>query len=127
MANLFFTSLIQKEGINCALKCNFNWFKKTFSRKRSAPLWKGLYFCKECNNEFLFSVDADDNSDFMLTISYIPGKNMHHDLVSSSKRFTGKERAAIALEVMAYGTSKVHNKNILFNNECDDPQESNTP
>jgi len=62
----------------------------------------------------------------VLTICYTPGKDMRHDVVPS-KRFTGKERAKIALEVMAYGTSTVHHRNVIFNNECDDPQKSNSP
>ena len=126
-ANLIFTLLLQQKGIKCALRCSWNWFKKASSRKYKIPLWKGTYLCKEagCQNKFFLSVEACNKSDsLMLTISYSSDINIHDDFVSNSKRFSGKERDQIELEVFANGTSKMYNKNIIANHRCADPQES---
>ena len=51
----FLSEKIQEKGINCWLKCKWNWFKETNSKKKNSPFWKGVFNCinQDCENKFI--------------------------------------------------------------------------
>ncbi len=118
--NIFLTSVIQDEGLRCSLRCSYNWLRQDVPRKKSAPLWRGNYFCKGCRKEFKCCI----GNDFLLEINHSASSECHKESLANVKSTRGSERKQSALEIKAYGTSAIYNKNMIFNQNCSYPLKS---
>lgn len=115
----FLSEKIQKHGINCWLKCDFNWFKKNESQKLSSPFWKGRYQCYSCKNTFFTKIieelkDPNENTYVIIFVTYY--EYFKHDAKISPKiRCFGEKRLEQAKELMYESTSNVITNNIIDN------------
>jgi hypothetical protein len=70
-AAAFFTTQIQKAGINCSLyqgKKGFNRFNRT--ARSGSQYWTGLYFCKHCNNRFELNIEHEPTRNFEIKVEH---------------------------------------------------------
>lgn len=70
-AAAFFTTQIQKAGINCSLfqgSKGSNRFNKT--ERSSCKYWTATFYCKHCNNKFNLCIDHEPMQNFNIKVEY---------------------------------------------------------
>lgn len=112
---------IQNYGVNCWLKCEYNWFKATSSQKKSAPFWHGRYVCVDPKCKLKFEAliedpinDTEKKQSVLIFINYI-GVDYHEKKLIKKIRCFGLERDLQAKELLQEGTCNVIVNNIINN------------
>jgi len=110
---------IQNKGVNCWLKCVFNWIRKKNSLKTSSPFWNGLYRCIDCSKSFKAQIhqESKDNLDNKYVLVFIEYKEQmnHKEKVNGKIRCVGDKRTQQAKELLIDSTCNVISNNILEN------------
>lgn len=114
------TSKIQSIGLNCSLKCEYNYFKKAFSRKGSSKYWSGRYFCDDCKK--IYNLEIENIVDFsfrevMISVAHDSSINKHKSKIEVKFQCRGSERSNEALNIHAKGIENRKAENILSNYE----------
>lgn len=99
------SSNLQKQGIKCFIKCSFNYF----SRKPD-PVWKGLYKCIDCKNNFSIRIL---NIGKKYTLYAYWNKSINHEFFVEppTPRICGEKRKNLSYELKAKGVSNFVSEN----------------
>jgi len=96
-----------------------NWFRKENSQRvDTAPIWTGLYKCRDKPCDAMISLkikDVIENTDVIVEILFSQTSN--HPKLHSVKQCRGKERDEQKKNIMANGTLNTLNNNIISNAE----------
>ena len=111
-----FSKKLQETGINCWLRSKYNWIKKSDSKKKSCPIFRGKYGCidSECDVNYeiiLQSLDHKYFNVFWEEFSKHPKLCLPSRMVQVSK----KEREILKSELASQGVTNMRDQNIIFN------------
>ena len=112
---------VQRENINCFLKCSYNVFSTASKIKTEKCFWKGVYSCTniECDitfNAFIKSIKT--NEDVILNVTWYG--NSKHQRETKEPRISARERKELGKKLLSRGTINVKAENILKNRVSDE-------
>ena len=112
----FLSDKLQKNGVNCWLKCQFNWFKRL--KENNNCIWNGVYSClnHECKNKFEAKIYHNFyDLNFSKTVIVKCENYIEHLKIKRPIRCTGKDRLEQARTIVISGISNVQSQNIIHN------------
>ncbi len=111
----FLSEKLQLCGINCWLKCKYNWFltKKLY--------WRGVFICIDstCSRKFEASILNDFyniDKKISLIIKYNEDGKYHKIILNNSFRCCGLKRDEQKMEILANGLTNCQTNNVIHNN-----------
>jgi hypothetical protein len=115
------TMELQKQNVDCSLRCNFNYFKKIDGQKTGSAFWKGAYYCiqNQCSNTFDASIQNYIIGEVVKVIVLQFGNNQHK-LCHYPERCDGNQRKRLRLFTGAYGVLNTQINNFLENSKMKD-------
>lgn len=104
------------------MKCDWNWLKT--GKKKNSVFWRGVYSCIDCKKSYKIWIDSiQHGSKVIFNINY-DSEDHHLEIISPKIHCKGEERKTMMIELMAKGTSHVHNENVIYNNSAQNLSES---
>ena len=110
-----------EKKLKCWLKFTSNWFKKQNSKKKKAPLWKGVLECIDANCSNKFNAIIENNHTLekfkYIKIDIFPDINNknHENFIQKISRCTGFNREQTAKDLINLGITNVESNNIIYN------------
>ena len=105
----FISSELQKAGVLCWLRHEYNWFNKK-------EFWRGRFKCinKSCSIVYNCVIKKNSNFGVLMNVNWKHCES-DHLLLQKEKRCCGTKRNNLALKLMAHGNSNIRQDNLLQN------------
>lgn len=103
-------------GLNCYLKCKFNWFSNSKNIHKRKAFWKGIYTCLGKCDLLLCAIiknEIIENNDIIISIFY--EKSKEHENINKAARCIGISRKKMGYKIMENGVSNTLANNIISN------------
>jgi hypothetical protein len=113
----FLSEKLQLAGVNCWIRCNFNWFKKNLSQKSSSPFWSGNYTCVDpnCRNIFKCEIINPIQDKCVIIFVQMVKKSNHKSKITNKVVCSGKKREKQALDLMMQSSLNCKTENLIQN------------
>jgi hypothetical protein len=107
----FLSTKLNKNGVNCRLKCMYNWIKKEYSCKRNSPFFNGTYMCSLCKGIFKVKMQSENDDFFSIKYSH----EADHEIIKKVQRFNSQDRLNFGSFLKSKGVSNIRAENIIKN------------